>query len=311
MANLLRKQQRNAFKLLPSQPTRRGTTIQPDRNDDNASLRTRRIISGLNNELIEEYQKRIDQNVLNKKKKKKKRKNRDWARQGMSYSHSKKWVSTSQKEQRRWRNIEAELRRNFPMSPFPPRTYAQWVDFQLARRKRALETKLNGTEGASIGAQDSSETDTESTEQQQRHDQHISEKKPQDSSPYRNCSESPAFHGKIFEDGRSAVLARPTIWRKSLTPTVPNRHVAAWPNSTECKWEGDDRARSGVGRYLPLPRAGGNDTVAWHQRPMLEPLPFDAVRKVPTMEDVYNPVDEIPGADICFLVNKSVLIAVV
>ena len=302
---------------MPSQPTRRGTTIQPDRNDDNASLRTRRIISGLNNELIEEYQKRIDQNVLNKKKKKKKRKNRDWARQGMSYSHSKKWVSTSQKEQRRWRNIEAELRRNFPMSPFPPRTYAQWVDFQLARRKRALETKINGAEGASIDGQDSSETETESNEQKQRHEQHISDKDPQDSSSSRVCLEpsalliTDAFHGKTFEDGRSTVLARPTIWRKSLTPTVPNRHVAAWPNSTECKWEGDDRARSGVGRYLPLPRAGGNDTVAWHQRPMLEPLPFDAVRKVPTMEDVYNPVDEIPGADICFLVNKSVLIAVV
>ena len=234
----------------------------------------------------------------------------------MSYSHSKKWISTSQKEQQRWRNIEAELRRNFPKSPFPPRVYTQWVDFQLAERKRALESKLHEAENSRISGQEPSEANTESGEQQKQ-EQYLVNSSPQESSSSKTRSNplpppiATPFGGKAFDDGRSAVLGRPSIWRSDMEATAPSRQTAPWPNATEYKWEGDDRARSGVGRYLPLPRAGGNDTVAWHQRPMLEPLPFDAVRKVPTMEDVYSPVDEIPDADVCLLMSGGILIAVV
>ena len=58
------------------------------------------------------------------------------------------------------------------------------------------------------------------------------------------------------------------------------RHVAEWPTFGEQKWEGDDRARTGFGRFPPLPRvplAG----VAWYQRPLIVVAEFDLVRKVP------------------------------
>ena len=231
----------------------------------------------------------------------------------MSYSHSKKWVSTAQREQHRWRSIETDLRRHFPKSPFPPRTYAEWLDYQLAQRKRALESKIHKAENFDDNEQwfCEAEADQSRIEQGRKHlfqdSQEVSWLGIQSTPPPPIAI---PLHGRMFNDGRSAVLALPTIWYPDTTDAIPGREVASWPNTAEYKWEGDDRARSGVGRYLPLPRAGGNDTVAWHQRPMVESLPFDAVRKVPTMEEVYDPVEEIPDADVCLLMNQSVLIAV-
>lgn len=228
----------------------------------------------------------------------------------MSYSHSKKWVSTAQREQQRWRGIETDLRRNFPKSPFPPRTYAEWVEHQLAQRKRALQSKIHKAESLNDNQQWFYEEGFDPSRKGQGR-QYLSHEgswlgiQPRPPPPI-----TAPLHGRTFNDGRSAVLAEPTIWQREIADVLPGREVASWPNTAEYKWEGDDRARSGVGRYLPLPRASGNDTVAWHQRPMLEPLPFDAVRKVPTMEEVYSPVEEIPTADICSLVNRGVLIAV-
>lgn len=232
----------------------------------------------------------------------------------MSYSYSKKWVSASQKEQQRWRNIEAELRRNFPRSPFPPRTYTQWVDFQLEERRRALESRLHEA-GDNLNASDEDLCDStkDAPDNKLSRAGHFVSKSRQASSSSSCISQAsdwppaiaPPIHGRSFTDGRSAVLGMPSIWRNGTADAIPGRMTAPWPNAAEYKWEGDDRARSGVGRYLPLPRAGGNDTVAWHQRPMLEPLPFDAVRKVPTKEDVYSPVDANPDADISSVLNEG------
>jgi hypothetical protein len=59
----------------------------------------------------------------------------------------------------------------------------------------------------------------------------------------------------------------------------------------EMKWEGDDRAKTGVGRFLPLPREEGPPGLMWNQLPVIEQYPIDQVCKIPTMEDVYLPVD--------------------
>lgn len=98
------------------------------------------------------------------------------------------------------------------------------------------------------------------------------------------------FQGHEFKGNYSAVLCQQTIF-------CPNWHLkkerAPWPSIQELKWEGDDRASTKVGRFLPLPRQPDNPTVAWHHLRVLKQFYFDQVRLVPTMEDIFLPVDEI------------------
>jgi hypothetical protein len=110
-----------------------------------------------------------------------------------------------------------------------------------------------------------------------------------------------SFGHLVRPDDRATVLAMPTIWR--LGP-VTSEDSAPWPSLQELKWEGDDRARTGVGRFLPLPRENGNPTVAWHQRKVVPGQEFDQVRKVPTAEDVVlsQLEDDSPPA---YLINSE------
>ena len=83
--------------------------------------------------------------------------------------------------------------------------------------------------------------------------------------------------GKSFTDNRSAVLAHETIWAEWFIPTK-ERPAAPWPDRSELQYEGDDRAKSAVGRFLPLPRKPGNETVSWKTREKLHPYqPLDHV----------------------------------
>ena len=87
----------------------------------------------------------------------------------------------------------------------------------------------------------------------------------------------PFLDGKTFDDNRSAVLAHETIWAlwSLSTDTHPE---ALWPDRTEFQYEGDDRAKSDVGRFLPLPRKPGNATVNWKARDQLQAYrPLDHV----------------------------------
>jgi len=94
-----------------------------------------------------------------------------------------------------------------------------------------------------------------------------------------------------MEPGRSRVLNEKTIW--CLGWEVEKEEVAPWPTYAELKWEGDDRAKTGVGRYPPLPRENGAAGIPWNQLQAIEQHPLDCVGRIPTMEDVYLPVDEI------------------
>lgn len=40
---------------------------------------------------------------------------------------------------------------------------------------------------------------------------------------------------------------------------------APWPSLAEMKWEGDDRAKTACGRFLPLPREPGAPGIPWGQ----------------------------------------------
>ena len=108
-------------------------------------------------------------------------------------------------------------------------------------------------------------------------------------------------------DNRSTVLCQKTIWCSKWDLKIDK---APWPTLTELKWEGDDRANTSVGRFLPLPRESGNATVAWHHLRMLPAFEFDEVRKIPTLEDILLPVDEIDEDKVPQLLNAEILDAI-
>ncbi|KAI9677843.1 MAG: hypothetical protein M1829_002340 [Trizodia sp. TS-e1964] len=99
----------------------------------------------------------------------------------------------------------------------------------------------------------------------------------------------PPFGGRKFLDIRSAVLGMETIW--SSWSGSFKAAIAPWPSLKEMKWEGDDRAKTGVSRFPPLPREPGNLTVAWHQLTAIVPYPLDQVRKIPTPQTSLWPGD--------------------
>lgn len=98
------------------------------------------------------------------------------------------------------------------------------------------------------------------------------------------------LHGNFDEVGNfSRVLGQQTIWCKDWLNGKDE--ISPWPTAAEMKWEGDDRAKTGVGRFLPLPREEGPPGLLWNQLPVIEQFPIDQVCTIPTMEDVYLPVD--------------------
>lgn len=83
-----------------------------------------------------------------------------------------------------------------------------------------------------------------------------------------------------WSDGRCGVLGYKTIWVPGWTPE-PGRPVVRWPDAQEYKEEGDERHTSNFGRFMPLLRHPGNETVNWKQRPRLREYDMDRVMPVP------------------------------
>ncbi|KAF2732047.1 hypothetical protein EJ04DRAFT_514173 [Polyplosphaeria fusca] len=71
------------------------------------------------------------------------------------------------------------------------------------------------------------------------------------------------------------------------------------------KWEGDDRAKTGVGRFPPIPREVGAPGIQWNQLQAVEQYELDKTCLVPDMEDIYLPVDEIDDEVKYDLINKD------
>ncbi|KAF3048197.1 hypothetical protein E8E12_011192 [Didymella heteroderae] len=98
-------------------------------------------------------------------------------------------------------------------------------------------------------------------------------------------------------------LGAKTIWCKDWKNGKDD--IAPWPTLAELKWEGDDRAKTGVGRFPPLPREQGPPGIPWNQLQAIEQYPIDQIARIPTMEDVYLPVDEIDDEAKYDLLNKD------
>ncbi|KAJ5065642.1 hypothetical protein J3E72DRAFT_185432 [Bipolaris maydis] len=112
------------------------------------------------------------------------------------------------------------------------------------------------------------------------------------------------LNGNFDEVGNSGrALGEQTIWCRDWQNGKED--VAPWPSFSEMRWEGDDRAKTGVGRFLPLPREPGPPSLTWSQLPAIEQYPMDQVCQIPTMEDVYLPVDPDIEPDHEYLWSKE------
>lgn len=110
--------------------------------------------------------------------------------------------------------------------------------------------------------------------------------------------------GNFDQHGNTGrVLGEQTIWCNDWMNGKDE--VAPWPSTAEMKWEGDDRAKTGVGRFLPLPREEGPPGLPWNQLPCVDQYPIDQVARIPTMEDVYLPVDDQIEEDMEYLWSKD------
>lgn len=116
----------------------------------------------------------------------------------------------------------------------------------------------------------------------------------------RRCGLQGNFE-QVSNHGRA--LGAKTIWCKDWKNGKDD--IAPWPCMAELKWEGDDRAKTGVGRYPPLPREQGPPSIPWNQLQAIEQYPIDQIARIPTMEDVYLPVDEIDDKVKYDLLNKN------
>ncbi|QDS73837.1 hypothetical protein FKW77_006522 [Venturia effusa] len=230
-----------------------------------------------------------------------------------AYTHTKVWTSFRQQQMDRWRTIQPRLMRMYPIErdprkvcPFIPRDHSQYLEHitemniaeqtALARKMQQFEIEksmgfpeLHGVKafaGKKFGSMEDGED------------------RPPEVDDFRKTVE---FRYSRNPPTRGYVLAERTIWCPA--PSVPWRQQPAWPCKSEMDWEGDQRVATEngrFGRYPPLPRVDpNNDSVAWHLKPRLRSYPFDEPWLVPTMEDVYAPVDQIEDPEIIAMLLNS------
>ncbi|KAF2834614.1 hypothetical protein M501DRAFT_1061544 [Patellaria atrata CBS 101060] len=207
----------------------------------------------------------------------------------MAHTHSRTWVSAPTKEQERHQACVAKMERHFPHSPLIPSDFSEWLALrqETIRAKHRRTKKLLSVRSGEAARMELARGSGHSLPP-----------------PIQK-----AFGGRDFIGNRGAVLGgQSTIWCPQHN--IQWRPIAPWPGYQEMKWEGDDRATSKFSRYLPIPREFRNPTIAWHQVNTLPPYELDEVRKVPTMEDIYLPVDEIPDDQIPRLLHVDLLEAI-
>lgn len=190
---------------------------------------------------------------------------------GASYRNSHTWVSPENQHMQEFLVIRNSMRRLFKHSDV-----SKWkFDDYVAHKKAMVESKKQ-----LLAAKIKSREEEESL------------KVPVgDAGALESLMMRIPNNNYFMEPGRSRVLNYKTIWCEGWE--VEKEEVAPWPTHAELKWEGDDRAKTGVGRYPPLPRENGAAGIPWNQLQALEQHPLDCVGRIPTMEDVYLPVDEI------------------
>lgn len=169
-------------------------------------------------------------------------------------TNSRVWVAPKTAEVEKWQKTKGNLQRMslIPKSPNLPKTFSEW----LQHRTDFLDLQAK-----------------ELREILRRKEKIKREQVRQDSKPVRA---NQPFQEEGFQDGRSPVLARRSIW-SPWPDIVSGYEPAPWPSIQEMKEEGDERHTSGYGRFLALPRVPGNPTVNHKQRNRVEANELDKV----------------------------------
>lgn len=171
----------------------------------------------------------------------------------MSHTASRSWVSADVQDRERFLKLRELIRHLVPDSPFPPKTLQDFITHKQAILEEAKTAMIR------------------------RLKQREAQRKLEKQYGIGITKIKPAFNRKVPKDFRGAVLSQVTMW-VAHDEIHPNRPRAPWPEFEELKHEGDDRNKSSYGRFLPLPRKPGNETVNWKAREMLRPLsPMDTV----------------------------------
>lgn len=180
----------------------------------------------------------------------------------VSHTNSNTWLDNRLVEREKWKEIERNFIRLRFIDNFNPAIVPHnFNEYMVFRRDRA--------EGLA-----------------NREARRLAQRNPPNVWPLSGLAPvkiGPAFGGKCFNDGRSAVLAQRTIWSRQYVPSV-DKPQAPWPTIEEMREEGDERATSKFGRFPGLPRMPGNETAGWRARVQLQQHPMDEVWRRPSKE---------------------------
>lgn len=188
----------------------------------------------------------------------------------ISHTNSSSWEASRITEQAKFAVVMANLARTeiILRSPFVPTNFHEWLEHRVAFNEDIRSEEM----GKLVKVEASHGSGARSG----------------------RVRIGPAFGGKQFHDHRSSVLAMGSIWTPWYRPTHAHPQ-APWPSREAMRREGDERHTSGFGRFLALPRAPGNDTLAWHQQSMIQPFPFDKVWEVPVLQEKHD--DDEPAME--------------
>ena len=169
------------------------------------------------------------------------------------YSHSKKWVAPRVRENQDRQRLNNARRKLCPKSPF-------WTqDFDIVKHREEWEHECER------------EFDKKLENVFRQATEHERLQLPP------TPAVKPAFGGRVFPDNFSSVLSMQTVFCPCYDSSNRKKEVAEWPSKAEMKYEGDERISTDRlhGRFPGAPRVGGNETVTWMQRRIIEQYPLD------------------------------------
>ena len=166
------------------------------------------------------------------------------------HSQSKTWKSAEARDREQFTRLSNLIGHFVPHSPFTPRTFAEWN----SHREGMVESKKEDLI-----------KDIKIRQDRKTRDSQI---------PFQSAFGLPNVIS--YGENRAAVLSQHTVWSPWYTPTLV-RPAAPWPDKSEMSYEGNGRADTRCGRYLPVPRRPGNETATWKARDLLPVFPLDKV----------------------------------
>jgi hypothetical protein len=187
-----------------------------------------------------------------------------------NFRNSRTWMSAEAQAQQEWMVIRNSMRRQFKNS-----NVAKWKHNDYIAHREAM-----------IAAQA-----TELANKLRAKEEALSLRIPPIPQDTQQNLHKWGLFGNFAQVGNfGCVLGEQTIWCHDWLNGKDE--IAPWPSIAELKWEGDDRAKTGVGRFFPLPREEGPPGLSWNQLPIVDQYPIDQVARIPTMEDIYLPIDD-------------------